>query len=210
MKDGHRVMLVGLAVIALLCWGWAASAFWQVRSLHQHLADLNAQQRALSQRLATAHHQQQRYNDIVRELGQPLSRFEPGQLTARLMEQVEGALTQSRLKVETLQPMAWQVNPDLRCVRLPVQVTATTTHKTLSDALQGITELLQRLRTLRPPLIVERWSMQVVGQPQPAFRVQALCVWLVPVDDAVLKTLAPAPRRRTAPFGAAGAPALER
>ena len=107
------------------------------------------------------------------------------------MEQVEGALVQSRLKVEALQPLAWQVNPEGRYVRLPVQVTAVTTQPSLKDALEGITELLQRLRRLRPPLVTERWSRQVISRPRPSFRVQALLVWLVPVDDAVLQTLAP-------------------
>jgi len=191
MRDGHRILLLGLVVIALLCWGWAASAFWQARSLSRQIAELDEQRLALSRRIAETQRQKERYEAMVRELGEPLKRFNPGALTARLMEQVEGALTQSRLKVETLQPLSWQVNAEGRWVRLPVQVTAVTTQPNLNDALQGITELLQRLRRLHPPLVTERWSMQVISQPKPAFRVQAVLVWLVPVDEAVVKTLSP-------------------
>lgn len=191
MKDGHRILLVGLAAIALLCWTWAASAFWKVRSLTQQIAELDEQRLVLSRRITDALRQKERYEAMVRELGEPLKRFNPSELTARLMEQVEGALVQSRLKVEALQPLAWQVNPEGRYVRLPVQVTAVTTQPSLKDALEGITELLQRLRRLRPPLVTERWSLQVISRPRPSFRVQALLVWLVPVDDAVLQTLAP-------------------
>ena len=191
MRDGHRVLLLGLLCLALLCWTWAAFAFWKVRLLTQQIAELDEQRLVLSRRITDAYRQKERYEGLVRELGEPLKRFNPGELTARLMEQVEGALVQSHLKVEALQPLAWQVNPEGRYVRLPVQVTAVTTQPNLKDALEGITELLQRLRRLRPPLVTERWSLQVISRPNPSFRVQALFVWLVPVNDAVLRTLAP-------------------
>ncbi len=196
MREGHRILLLGLTVIALVCWGWAASAFWQVRALRRQLVALNEQQRTLSRRIAEAQHQKERYEAIVQELGEPLQRFNPGELTARLMEQVEGVLTQSHLKVETLQPLTWQVNPEWRCVRLPVQVTAVTTQPRLNEALQGITELLQRFRRLHPPLVTERWSLQVISHPN-AFRVQAMLVWLVPVEDEVLKALVPSRNLRS-------------
>ncbi len=187
MKDGHRLLLVGLFVVALLGWLWAASALWQYQSLRSQLRTLRQQNAETQRLLQQAKQQKERYEQLVQELGTPLTAFEPGRWTAKLTEQVEGALTQSKLKVETIQPIPWQINSELRAVRLAVQVTAITTQPTLTEGLQGITELLMRLRSLRPPILVERLTMQAVSDPRPALRFQAQLVWLVPVDEAVLK-----------------------
>ncbi len=195
MKDGHRLLLVGLFVVALLSWLWAASALWQYQSLRSQLRTLRQQNAETQQLLQRAKQQKERYEQLVQELGHPLTVFEPGRWTAKLMEQVEGALTQSKLKVETIQPIPWQINSELRAVRLAVQVTAITTQPTLTEGLQGITELLMRLRSLRPPISVERLTMQAVSDPRPALRLQAQLVWLVPVDDAVLKRWSPPSRQ---------------
>ena len=79
MKDGHRILLVGLAAIALLCWTWAASAFWKVRSLTQQIAELDEQRLVLSRRITAALRQKERYEAMVRELGEPLKRFNPSE-----------------------------------------------------------------------------------------------------------------------------------
>jgi hypothetical protein len=113
------------------------------------------------------------------------------------MEQVEGALTQSKFRAETVQPLPWQINPELRAARLSVQVTATTTQPTISEGLQGLTELLMRLRSMRPPVLVERLNIQAISQPQQGLRVQAQLVWLVPVEEDVLKKWAAQTRRPT-------------
>lgn len=195
MRDGQWLLLIGLGVIALFCWGWAASAFWNYRQLSAEVQRLQIQQDELNQKLNEAKQLTRRYEALTQNLGKPLPSFEPGTMTAKLMEQVQGALTQSKLKAETLQPMAWQVVPDLRCVRMGVQVTAVTTHPTLTEGLQGLTELLMRLRSLRPPMTVERLNLQTIAQPQPALRVQGQIVWMVPVEEAVLKKWMPSSRQ---------------
>ncbi len=195
MKDGHRLLLASLALVALVGWLWAASAFWQYQGLRHQLRNLRQQNREMQKLLEQAKQQRDRYDKLVQELGTPLTEFDPGRMTAKLMEQVEGALTQSKIKPEALQPIPWQLNSELRAVRLSVQVTAVTTQPTLSDGLQGVTELLMRLRSLRPPVLVERLTMQAISEPRPALRLQAQVVWLVPVEDAVLKRWA-APTRR--------------
>jgi len=151
MKDGHRWFLISLVAVALVSWLWAGSAFWQCRSLRTQLRQLRSQRAETEKFLKQARAQQKRYQQLTQELGNPLTEFDLGRMTAKLMEQVEGALTQSKLKAESLQPLLWQWNADLRAIRLAVQVTAVTTHPTISEGLQGVTELLMRLRAVRPP-----------------------------------------------------------
>jgi len=50
---------------------------------------------------------------------------------------------------------------------------------------------------MRPPVLVERLNIQAISQPQQGLRVQAQLVWLVPVEDAVLKKWAAQTRRPT-------------
>lgn len=187
MRDRHRILLVGLVVIAVAGWLWAASAFWQYRNLRTQIRSLQDQTAETQRLLERAKEQKERYEELVKELGKPLTVFDPGRMTAKFMEQVEGALTQSKIKAETVQPLPWQINSELSAVRLAVQVTAITTQPTVSEGLQGLTELLMRLRSMRPPISVERLNVQAINQPREGLRVQAQLVWLVPVEDAVLK-----------------------
>ncbi len=187
MRDRHRILLVGLVVIAVAGWLWAASAFWQYRNLRTQIRSLQDQTAETQRLLERAKEQKERYEELVKELGKPLTIFDPGRMTAKFMEQVEGALTQSKIKAETVQPLPWQINSELSAVRLAVQVTAITTQPTVSEGLQGLTELLMRLRSMRPPISVERLNVQAINQPREGLRVQAQLVWLVPVEDAVLK-----------------------
>ncbi len=200
MRDGQRLLLIGLGVIALFCWGWVASAFWNYRQLTAEVQRLQTQQDEFNQKITEAKRLSRLYEELTQDLGKPLPSFEPGKMTAKLMEQVQGALTQSKLKVETLQPAAWQVVNDLRCVRMGVQVTAVTTQATLTEGLQSLIELLMRLRSLQPPMVMERLNLQTVAQPQPSLRLQAQIFWMVPVEEAALKKLVPSSRpsqRRT-------------
>ncbi|MFN3422946.1 MAG: GspMb/PilO family protein [Armatimonadota bacterium] len=187
MKDRHRILLVGLVIVAVAGWLWAASAFWQYQNLRSQIRNLQNQTTETQKLIERAKEQKERYEELVKELGKPLSSFDPGRMTAKFMEQVEGALTQSKIKAETIQPLPWQINSELSAVRLAVQVTAITTQPTVSEGLQGLTELLMRLRSMRPPISVERLNVQAINQPREGLRVQAQLVWLVPVEDAVLK-----------------------
>lgn len=195
MKDGHRVLLTSLVVAAIAGWLWAASAFWQYRNLRVQIRSLQDQTNETQRLLERAKGQRERYEQLVQELGKPLTSFDPGRLTAKFMEQVEGALTQSKIKAETIQPLPWQINQEIYAVRLSVQVTAITTQPTVSDGLQSLTELLMRLRSMRPPISVERLNVQAINQPKEGLRIQAQLVWLVPVEDSVLKKWATQTRR---------------
>lgn len=197
MKDRHRVLLVTLVIVAVFGWLWGASALWQYQSLKAQLQDLREQTAEMQKSVERAKEQRKRYEQLVQELGKPLSEFDPGRLNAKLMEQVEGALTQSKIKAETVQPLPWQINSDMRATRLSVQVVATTTQPTISEGLQSLTELLMRLRSMRPPVLVERLNIQAISQPQQGLRVQAQLVWLIPLEDAVLKKWAAQTRRPT-------------
>ena len=197
MKDRHKLLLATLAVVALVSWLWTASALWQHQSLRAQLRSLREQTSETKKLVERAKEQRERYEQLVQELGKPLSEFDPGRLNAKLMEQIEGALTQSKIKAETIQPLPWQINPDMRAARLSVQVTAVTTQPSISEGLQGLTELLMRFRSMRPPVLVERLNIQAISQPQQGLRVQAQLVWLVPVEDAVLKKWAAQTRRPT-------------
>jgi len=197
VKDRHRLLLATLVVVAAVGWLWAASALWQYQSLKAQLQNLKDQTAETKRLVEQAKEQRERYEQLVQELGKPLSEFDPGRLNAKLMEQVEGALTQSKIKAETVQPLPWQINSDMRAARLSVQVTAITTQPSISEGLQGLTELLMRLRSMRPPVLVERLNIQAISQPQQGLRVQAQLVWLVPVEDAVLKKWAAQTRRPT-------------
>jgi chromosome segregation ATPase len=166
VKDRHRLLLVTLVVVAVVGWLWAASTLWQYQSLKAQLQNLREQNDEAQKLVEQAKEQRKRYDQLIRELGKPLSEFDPGRLNAKLMEQVEGALAQSKFKAETVQPLSWQINPELRAARLSVQVTATTTQPTISEGLQGLTELLMRLRSMRPPVLVERLNIQAISQPQ--------------------------------------------
>ncbi len=195
MRDGHRILLVSLVVVAVAGWLWAASAFWQYRNLRSQVRSLREQTAETQKLLERAKEQKERYEQLVQELGKPLEDFDPGRLTAKFMEQVEGALTQSKIKAETIQPLPWQINSELRAARLSVQFTATTTQPSISEGLRGLTEFLMRLRSVRPPICVERLNVQAISQPREGLRVQAQLVWLVPVEDAVLKKWATQTRR---------------
>jgi hypothetical protein len=197
VKDRHKLLLATLAVVALVSWLWTASALWQHQSLRAQLRSLREQTSETKKLVERAKEQRERYEQLVQELGKPLSEFDPGRLNAKLMEQIEGALTQSKIKAETIQPLPWQINPDMRAARLSVQVTAVTTQPSISEGLQGLTELLMRFRSMRPPVLVERLNIQAISQPQQGLRVQAQLVWLVPVEDAVLKKWAAQTRRPT-------------
>jgi len=197
VKDRHKLLLATLAVVALVSWLWTASALWQHQNLRAQLRSLREQTSETKKLVERAKEQRERYEQLVQELGKPLSEFDPGRLNAKLMEQIEGALTQSKIKAETIQPLPWQINPDMRAARLSVQVTAVTTQPTISEGLQGLTELLMRLRSMRPPVLVERLNIQAISQPRQGLRVQAQLVWLVPVEDAVLKKWAAQTRRPT-------------
>ncbi|MFN4178917.1 MAG: GspMb/PilO family protein [Armatimonadota bacterium] len=187
MRDKHKILLTGLFVVAVAGWLWAASAFWQYQNLRNQIRSLRDQTVETQKLLERAKEQKERYGQLVQELGKPLTIFDPGRMTAKFMEQVEGALTQSKIKAETIQPLPWQINSELSAVRLAVQVTAITTQPTVSEGLQGLTELLMRLRSMRPPISVERLNVQAINQPREGLRVQAQLVWLIPVEDAVLK-----------------------
>jgi myosin heavy subunit len=191
------VLLVTLVIVAVFGWLWGASALWQYQSLKAQLQDLREQTAEMQKSVERAKEQRKRYEQLVQELGKPLSEFDPGRLNAKLMEQVEGALTQSKIKAETVQPLPWQINSDMRATRLSVQVVATTTQPTISEGLQSLTELLMRLRSMRPPVLVERLNIQAISQPQQGLRVQAQLVWLIPLEDAVLKKWAAQTRRPT-------------
>lgn len=188
---------MSLVTVAVLGWLWAASAFWQYRNLRAQVRNLQEQTAETQKLLDRAKQQRERYDQLVQELGKPLTSFDPGRLTAKLMEQVEGALTQSKIKAETIQPLPWQINPDIYAVRMSVQVTATTTQPTISEGLLSLTELLMRLRSMRPPISVERLNVQAISQPREGLRVQAQLVWLVPIEDSVLKKWAAQTRRPT-------------
>ena len=191
------MLLVTLVIVAVFGWLWGASALWQYQSLKAQLQDLREQTAEMQKSVERAKEQRKRYEQLVQELGKPLSEFDPGRLNAKLMEQVEGALTQSKIKAETVQPLPWQINSDMRATRLSVQVVATTTQPTISEGLQSLTELLMRLRSMRPPVLVERLNIQAISQPQQGLRVQAQLVWLIPLEDAVLKKWAAQTRRPT-------------
>lgn len=195
MRDGQRILLVGLTVIALFCWAWTASALWRLQDLNRRLTAMKGKRLALTHRLQEAKELTDRYERVIRELGTPLKRFNPGKLTAQLMEWVEGALLQSQLKTEIIQPLAWQILPGEGCARFAVQVTATTTQEDLTEGLQAITELLLRLRSLRPPVIAERLNLQVLERPPFSFRLQMQLAWFVPLEREVLKRWAPEKRR---------------
>lgn len=195
MKDKHRVLLTGLVVVAVVGWLWAASAFWQYRNLRAQIHSLRTQTAETAKLIERAKEQRERYEQLVRELGKPLTNFDPGRLTAKFMEQIEGALTQSKIKAETIQPLPWQINSEMRAVRISVQVTATTTQPTISEGLQSLTELLMRLRSVRPPVFVERLNVQATSQPREGLRIQAQLVWLVPVEESVLRKWVPQTRR---------------
>ncbi len=197
MKGSHRILLLSLLVIALLSWLWTASAFWQYRSLRSQLRDLKNQNAETQKLLERAKEQREQYSKLVQELGKPVSDFDPSRLTARLMEQVEGAIAQSKIKSEAIQPLPWQIDQDLRAARLAVQITAITTQATISEGLQGLTELLMRLRSIRPPISVERLNIQALSEPRPSLRFQAQMVWWVPVEEAVLKKWVSQTRRPT-------------
>lgn len=197
MKDRHRLLLLSLLAVAMLSWLWTASAVWQYQGLRTQLRSLREQSDEVHKLLESAKEQNERYNQLIQELGKPLTEFDLRQLNAKLMEQVEGALTQSKIKTEAIQPLPWQVNSDLMAVRLSVQITATTTQPTISEGLQSLTELLMRLRSMRPPIVVERLSIQALSQPQQGLRLQAQLVWYVPVEEAVLKKWAVQTRRPT-------------
>lgn len=197
VKDGHRILLISLLVIALISWLWAASALWQHRSLRSQLNDLRNQNSQTQKLLERAKEQQKKYSELVNELGKPLSDFDSGRMMAKFMEQVEGALTQSKIRAESIQPLPWQIDQDLRAIRLAVQITAFTTQATISEGLQGLTELLMRFRSVRPPIALERLSIQAVNEPRPSLRFQAQLVWWIPVEDAVLKKWATQNRRPT-------------
>jgi len=195
VKDRHRILLTSLVVVAIAGWLWAASAFWQYRNLRVQVRSLQDQTSETQKLLERAKEQRERYDQLVKELGKPLTDFDPGRLTAKFMEQVEGALTQSKIKAETIQPLPWQINPEIYAVRLSVQFTATTTQPTISEGLHSLTELLMRLRSMRPPIAVERLNVQAISQPREGLRIQAQLVWLVPVEDSVLKKWATQTRR---------------
>lgn len=197
MKDRHRLLLLSLLAVAMLSWLWTASAVWQYQGLRTQLRSLREQSDEVHKLLESAKEQNERYNQLIQELGKPLTEFDLRQLNAKLMEQVEGALTQSKIKTEAIQPLPWQVNSDLMAVRLSVQITATTTQPTISEGLQSLTELLMRLRSMRPPIVVERLSIQALSQPQQGLRLQAQLVWYVPVEEAVIKKWAVQTRRPT-------------
>lgn len=197
MKDRHRLLLLSLLAVAMLSWLWTASAVWQYQGLRTQLRSLREQSDEVHKLLESVKEQNERYNQLIQELGKPLTEFDLRQLNAKLMEQVEGALTQSKIKTEAIQPLPWQVNSDLMAVRLSVQITATTTQPTISEGLQSLTELLMRLRSMRPPIVVERLSIQALSQPQQGLRLQAQLVWYVPVEEAVLKKWAVQTRRPT-------------
>lgn len=187
MKERQRLLLVALVVILVVSWLWAASALWQYQSLRKQLKSLKEQVVETKGLIGKTEEQKERYEQLVRELGKPLAEFEPGRLIAKLMEQIEGALTQSRLRTETIQPIPWRIDPEMRAVRLSVQITATTTQPSISEGLRSLIELLMRLRSIRPPILVERLNIQTLTQPHLGLRVQAQMVWLVPVEEAVLK-----------------------
>lgn len=195
MRNGHRILLIGLTVIALFCWIWTASAFRTFRSLRSELNALRSKRAELTRRIDEAKKLSERYETFVQDLGKPLTEFDAGRMISKLMEQVEGAFTQSKVRVETLQPLPWQVLTEEQCVRLAVQVNATTTQSSLADGLQGLTELLLRLRSLRPPILAERLSLQAIEQPKSSLRLQMQLAWFVPLEEAVLKKLAPPQRR---------------
>lgn len=197
MKDRHRLLLLSLLAVAMLSWLWTASAVWQYQSLRTQLRGLREQSDEVHKLLESAKEQNKRYNQLIQELGKPLAEFDLRQLNAKLMEQVEGALTQSKIKTEAIQPLPWQINSELMAVRLSVQITATTTQPTVFEGLQSLTELLMRLRSMRPPIMVERLSIQALSQPQQGLRLQAQLVWYVPVEEAVLKKWAVQTRRPT-------------
>ncbi len=187
MRDKHKILLTGLFVVAVVGWLWAASAFWQYQNLRIQIRNLQNQTAETQKLLERAKEEKERYEELVRELGKPLTIFDPGRMNAKFMEQVEGALIQSKIKAETIQPLPWQINSELSAIRLAVQVTAITTQPTVSEGLQGLTELLMRLRSMRPPISVERLNVQAINQPRDGLRVQAQLVWLIPVEDVVLK-----------------------
>ncbi|MGQ9463433.1 MAG: GspMb/PilO family protein [Candidatus Fervidibacter sp.] len=195
MKDRHRLLLLSLLAIAMLSWLWMASAVWQYQSLRTQLRSLREQSDEVHRLIESAKEKNKRYNQLIQELGKPLAEFDLRQLNAKLMEQVEGALTQSKIKTEAIQPLPWQINSDLMAVRLSVQITATTTQPTIFEGLQSLTELLMRLRSMRPPIMVERLSIQALSQTQQGLRLQAQLVWYVPVEEAVLKKWAVQTRR---------------
>ncbi|MGQ9727547.1 MAG: hypothetical protein ACUVSC_03385 [Candidatus Fervidibacter sp.] len=195
MKDRHRLLLLSLLAIAMLSWLWMASAVWQYQSLRTQLRSLREQSDEVHRLIESAKEKNKRYNQLIQELGKPLAEFDLRQLNAKLMEQVEGALTQSKIKTEAIQPLPWQINLDLMAVRLSVQITATTTQPTIFEGLQSLTELLMRLRSMRPPIMVERLSIQALSQTQQGLRLQAQLVWYVPVEEAVLKKWAVQTRR---------------
>ncbi len=196
MKGSHRILLFILLAIALIGWVWAASAFWQYQSLRSQLRDLRNQNAETQKLLEQAKKQKEQYSKLVRELGEPISDFNSGPLTAKLMDQVEGLLLQSKIKAETIQPLPWQINQDLRAARIAVQITAITTQPTISEGLQGLTELFMRLRSMRPPVSVERLNVQAVSEPKHGLRLQTQLVWWIPVEDAVLKKQAIQTRRQ--------------
>lgn len=181
--------------MAVAGWLWAASAFWQYRNLRTQIRSLQEQTAETGKLVERAKEQRERYEQLVRELGKPLTTFDPGRLTAKFMEQIEGALTQSKIKAETIQPLPWQISPEIYAARISVQVTAITTQPTISEGLQSLTELLMRLRSVRPPVFVERLNVQATSQPKEGLRIQAQLVWLVPVDESVLKKWASQTRR---------------
>ncbi|MCX7643419.1 MAG: hypothetical protein N2116_06400 [Armatimonadetes bacterium] len=195
MKDRHRLLLTVLVIAVVAGWLWAASAFLQHRNLRAQIRNLQNQTVETQKLLERAKEQRERYERLVQELGKPLTSFDPGRLTAKFMEQVEGALTQSKIKAETIQPLPWQINPEISAVRLSVQVTAVTAKPTISEGLQSLTELLMRLRSMRPPISVERLNVQAISQPREGLRIQAQLVWLVPVEESVLKKWAVQTRR---------------
>jgi len=196
VKGSHRILLFILLAIALIGWVWAASAFWQYQSLRSQLRDLRNQNAETQKLLEQAKKQKEQYSKLVRELGEPISDFNSGPLTAKLMDQVEGLLLQSKIKAETIQPLPWQINQDLRAARIAVQITAITTQPTISEGLQGLTELFMRLRSMRPPVSVERLNVQAVSEPKHGLRLQTQLVWWIPVEDAVLKKQAIQTRRQ--------------
>ncbi|MCS7223362.1 MAG: hypothetical protein NZ959_02195 [Armatimonadetes bacterium] len=187
MKDGQQALGIVLVIGALLSWTWAALSFWRAGDLGRQWEHLNRQDLSLSRQITEARERVTVGKKLLDQIGKPLDAIQPGQFSARLVARLEGILQKQKIRLESVQPLSWQVMDEEGYLRLPVQFSASTTGDSLKDGLKAVTGILKDLKTEKPPAFLERWSLQVSEGKN--FRIQAQVAWFYPLSEKLVKEL---------------------
>ncbi len=185
MKDGRKARMLILLVIAALSWVWAGVVFWQNRVLSQRWGQLSGEDMNLSQKINQARERVIVATRLVGDIGQPLEAIQPGQTAAKMMARLEGILQRRKIRLETIQPLSWQVMDQEGYLKLPIQFSATTAGNSVKDGLKAVTEMLKDLKLEKPPAFLERFSMELTQEKK--FRIQGQVAWFYPLSQKILR-----------------------